>query len=216
MSDDAKFEWNDQANVAFRTLIDAITSAPVLKTADFDLPFIVTCDASINAVGGVLSQLFRDGEHPIAYYSHKLSPAEANYPVHELELLAIVKCLQKWRCYLEGSPFTVRTDHASLALIRKQKIMSRRMFRWISLLEDYGFDYKIEYHPGKSNVVADALSRMSLNNISAATWPEALIKKLDPIDQETISETTKKKLQENADRLKYEDETLLYYNQYGN
>lgn len=115
MAEDTKFEWNDDADKAFRKLIDEITSAPVLKTADFDLPFLATCDASINAVGGVLSQLFRDGEHPIAFYSHKLSSAETNYPVHELELLAIVKCLQKWRCYLEGSTFTVRTDHASLA-----------------------------------------------------------------------------------------------------
>lgn len=72
--------------------------------------------------------------------------------------------------------------------------MSRRMFRWIATLEDYGFDYKIEYQPGRSNVVADALSRMVLSNITATSWPETLIQRLDPIDQGTISDAIKKKM----------------------
>jgi len=214
--DEKKFTWSEVEELSFRKLIDAISSAPVLRTANFDLPFLVTCDASIHAVGGVLSQQFSDGEHPIAFISHKLSPAESNYPVHELELLAIVTCLKKWRCYLEGSPFTVRTDHASLALIRKQKTMSRRMFRWISLLEEFGFDFKIEYQPGKENVVADALSRMQLNNIniSATTWPEEFIKYLDPIDRNSLDDKVKNMLSKNEHNLRIVDEVIQFKNQY--
>lgn len=89
------FVWTETHLAAFDTLIKAVTSAPVLRTADFSRPFVVYCDASLAAVGGVLTHEFEDGEHPIAYLSHKLNDTEKNYPVHELELMAIVMCLDK-------------------------------------------------------------------------------------------------------------------------
>jgi hypothetical protein len=118
----------------------------------------VVTDASIIAVGGVLMQDDGQGERPIAYESRKLNDVESRYPVHEQELLAIIVCLRTWRCYLEGMNFIIRTDHKSLEHIPTQKHLSRRMVRWIEYLQQ--FNFKIEYRPGKENVVADALSRL--------------------------------------------------------
>ncbi|CAJ0637633.1 6712_t:CDS:2 [Entrophospora sp. SA101] len=97
------------------------------------------------------------GEQPVAYESRKLSPAELNYPVHEKELLAIVHAIKLWRPYLEGQRFTVITDHASLEYIKSQTNLSQRQARWLEVLQATDFDVK--YRPGKTNVVADALSR---------------------------------------------------------
>lgn len=216
MTNDQAFVWDADADLAFKQLIEAISSAPVLRTPDFSRPFIVTCDASINAVGGVLSQVFDDGDHPIAFLSHKLSPAETNYPVHELELLAIYTCVTKWRCYLEGSSIVVRTDHASLALIRKQKTMSRRMFRWISTLEEYGLQLKIEYQPGRENVVADALSRMNLNSV-VVEWPDELLNYFCAADKANLNLSLNLKQQVNKykDRLRIQDDNLQFLNDFG-
>ncbi|CAJ0635170.1 10597_t:CDS:2, partial [Entrophospora sp. SA101] len=105
----------------------------------------------------ILSQDQGKGEQPVAYESRKLSPAELNYPVHEKELLAIVHAIKLWRPYLEGQRFTVITDHASLEYIKSQTNLSRRQARWLEVLQATDFDVK--YRPGKTNVVADALSR---------------------------------------------------------
>lgn len=93
------------------------------------------------------------------------------------------------------------------------------MFRWISLLEEFGFDFKIEYQPGKENVVADALSRMQLNNInisniSATTWPEEFIKYLDPIDRNSLDDKVKNMLSKNEHNLRIVDEVIQFKNQY--
>jgi len=156
--DNYKFEWTNKQHTAFVTLKDALSTAPVLRLPDFKLTFIVVTDASMIAVGGVLMQNDGEGERPIAYESRKLNDAESRYPVHEQELLAIIVCLRTWRCYLEGMTFIIRTDHKSLEHIPTQKHLSRRMVRWIEYLQQ--FNFKIEYKPGKENVVADALSRL--------------------------------------------------------
>ncbi len=156
--DNSRFEWTNRQHTAFTTLKEALLTAPVLRLPDFKLPFIVVTDASIIAVGGVLMQDDGQGERPIAYESRKLNDVESRYPVHEQELLAIIVCLRTWRCYLEGMNFIIRTDHKSLEHIPTQKHLSRRMVRWIEYLQQ--FNFKIEYRPGKENVVADALSRL--------------------------------------------------------
>ncbi|CAJ0629008.1 14807_t:CDS:2 [Entrophospora sp. SA101] len=113
-------------------------------------------NASDFAIGAVLSQDQGKGEQPVAYESRKLSPAELNYPVHEKELLAIVHAIKLWRPYLEGQRFTVITGHASLEYIKSQTNLSQRQARWLEVLQATDFDVK--YHPGKTNIVADALS----------------------------------------------------------
>ena len=94
----------------------ALLSAPVLQLADVDKEYIVTCDASDFAVGAVLSQKHDDGEHPVAYESRKVNTAEANYPTHERELLAVIHALRTWRHYLSGKKFIVVTDHYSCSI----------------------------------------------------------------------------------------------------
>ncbi|GKD69336.1 putative reverse transcriptase domain-containing protein [Tanacetum coccineum] len=97
-------------------------------------------------------------EKVIAYASRQLKPNEENYTTHDLELGAVVFALKIWRHYLYGTKSTVFTDHKSLQHILDQKELTMRECRWLELLADY--DYEIRYHPGKANVVADALSRM--------------------------------------------------------
>ncbi|GKE77907.1 putative reverse transcriptase domain-containing protein [Tanacetum coccineum] len=108
---------------------------------------------SYKELGAVLMQ----NEKVIAYASRQLKIHEKNYTTHDLELGAVVFALKIWRHYLYGTKCTVFTDHKSLQYILDQKELNMRQRRWLELLSDY--DYEIRYHPGKANVVADALSR---------------------------------------------------------
>ncbi|KAG2759423.1 hypothetical protein PC116_g27872 [Phytophthora cactorum] len=101
----------------------------------------------------------REGRDRVVYYqSRQLKPTERNYPVHDKELLAMKYALAKFRVYLLGSgPFVVYTDHASLRTAVKSPHISQRMARWLSFFAEY--DFRVEYKPGRLNVVADALSR---------------------------------------------------------
>ena len=119
--------------------------------------FVVYTDASRQGLGCVLMQ---NGK-VIAYASRQLRPHELNYPTHDLELAAVVHALKVWRHYLYGETFQILTDHKSLKYILTQKELNLRQRRWIELLKDY--DCTIDYHPGKANVVADALSRKSVD-----------------------------------------------------
>ncbi|GKA13428.1 putative reverse transcriptase domain-containing protein, partial [Tanacetum coccineum] len=114
--------------------------------------FVVYCDASLMGYGAVLMQ--RD--KVIAYASRQLKTHEENYTTHDLELGAMVFALRLWRHYLYGTKCVVYTDHKSLQYILDQKELNMKPRRWIKLLSDY--DCEIRYHPGKANVVADALS----------------------------------------------------------
>nr|GFB88463.1 putative reverse transcriptase domain-containing protein [Tanacetum cinerariifolium] len=96
-------------------------------------------------------------EKVIAYASRQLKVHEKNYTTHDLELGAVVFALKMWRHYLYGTTCVVFTDHKSLQHILDQKELNMRQRRWLELLSDY--DCEIRYHPGKANVVADALSR---------------------------------------------------------
>jgi hypothetical protein len=149
--------WAEEHQRAFQDLKQALVTAPVIHPPDLQQPFTVTTDASGFAVGAVLSQ----GEHPdlrtIAYESRKMSSAERNYPVHDKEMLAVMYALKKWRHYLKGSHVTIITDHKSLEYFATQPNLSERQARWMGQLAE--FDYTIVHRPGKTNVVADALSR---------------------------------------------------------
>ncbi|GJS48674.1 putative reverse transcriptase domain-containing protein [Tanacetum coccineum] len=115
--------------------------------------FVIYCDASIKGLGTVLMQR----EKVIAYASRQLKIHEKNYTTHDLEIGAVVFALKIWRHYLYGTKCTVFTDHKSLQHILDQKELNMRQHHWLELLSDY--DCEIRYHPGKANVVADALSR---------------------------------------------------------
>ncbi|GAU48856.1 hypothetical protein TSUD_288630 [Trifolium subterraneum] len=131
--------------------------APVLILPDAKESFVVYCDASKLGLGGVLMQK----GNVVAYASRQLKVHERNYPTHDLELAAVVFALKVWRHYLYGSRFEVFSDHKSLKYLFDQKELNMRQRRWLEFLKDY--DFELSYHPGKANVVADALSRKSLH-----------------------------------------------------
>ncbi|GJU62915.1 putative reverse transcriptase domain-containing protein, partial [Tanacetum coccineum] len=138
---------------AFQLLKQKLCVAPILALPEGSDDFMVYCDASIKGLGAVLMQIMK----VIAYASRQLKIHEKNYTTHDLELGAAVFALKIWRHYLYGTKCVVFTDHKSLQHILDQKDLNMRQRRWIELLSDY--DCEIRYHPGKANVVADALSR---------------------------------------------------------
>ncbi|GJY12113.1 putative reverse transcriptase domain-containing protein [Tanacetum coccineum] len=148
-----KFVWVDKQEAAFQTLKHKLCSAQILALPEGSEDFVAYYDASIKGLGVVLMQ--RD--KVIAYALRQLKIHEQNYTTHDLELGAVVFALKIWRHYLYGTKYTVFTDHKSLQHILNQKDLNTRQHRWLELLSDY--DCEIRYHPGKANVVADALSR---------------------------------------------------------
>ena len=155
----AKFQWTDACERSFQELKDRLTSAPVLTLPEGLEGYVVYCDASGVGLGCVLMQHGK----VIAYASRQLRKHERNYPTHDLELAAVVHALKIWRHYLYGVHVDIYTDHKSLQYIFKQKELNLRQRRWLELLKDYDVD--ILYHPGKANVVADALSRRSMGSL---------------------------------------------------
>ncbi|GJP75868.1 hypothetical protein CLOP_g6269 [Closterium sp. NIES-67] len=155
------YEWGGRAAGCVEQLKNFLTTPPVLRIADPHRPFEVITDASDLAMGAVLLQDFGEGLQPIAYESQKLNPAEQNYPVHNKELVAIVRAFKVWRCYLTGTDVTVRTDHKSLQFIRAQPTLNPLQIRWLDFLES-NFHYRVTYKWGVSNV-ADALTRPSVH-----------------------------------------------------
>ena len=150
---DQPFIWTDKCEESFQELKRRLTSAPILMIPDVGKPFEVYFDASHLWLGYVLMQEKR----AVAYASRQLKVHERNYPTHDLEVAAIVFALKIWRHYLYGAQYRVFSDHKSLKYLFDQKELNMRQRRWMVFLKDY--DFELLYHPGKANVVADALSR---------------------------------------------------------
>jgi len=154
------FVWNNDCDTSFQTLKDKLVNAPILALPESGKRFTVYTDASRVGLGCVLMQ---DGK-VIAYGSRQLKKHERNYPTHDLELAAVVFALKSWRHYLYGESCDIYTDHKSLKYIFTQKELNLRQRRWLELIKDY--DLTIQYHPGKVNVVADALSRTGVPKVA--------------------------------------------------
>jgi hypothetical protein len=144
-------------------------SPPMLVMPDLQKGFNIYCDACHLCLGCVLMQ---EG-HVIAYASCQLRNHELNYPTHDLELAVVVHALKIWRHYIMGTKCQIYTDHKNLKYIFTQKDLNLRQHCWLELIKDYDLD--IHYHLGKTNLVADALSRKDHAHAAIATQlPERL------------------------------------------
>lgn len=150
--------WSTEQGKAFETLKKLLTTAPILVQADYTKPFVLRTDASNYALGAALLQgESPNQEHPIEYASRLLTPAEQNYSTTEREALAVVWAVERFRGYIDGHQINVMTDHQPLKWLFTLKSPSGRLVRWALKLQS--FDLRIEYTPGKVNVLADTLSR---------------------------------------------------------
>lgn len=159
---DKQWEWTQDCQDAFDGIKCAVTSEPVLRLPDFELPFEVHTDASDRAIGGVLVQ---EG-HPIAFESRKLKEAEQRYSAHEKEMAAVVHCLEIWRHYLLGTRFVVVTDNVANTYFKTQKKLTPKQARWQEFLAEFDFNWL--HRPGSQNQVADALSRKEVKTFVAS------------------------------------------------
>ena len=155
-SDKNPFKWSSDCELAFESIKEKLISAPVLICPDFSKPFDLYCDASGVGLGAILSQ---EGQ-VVAYASRSLSAAERKYFSTELECLAVLWAIEKFRGYLEGYHFNVITDHASLVWLNNLKDPAGRLGRWAVRLQQY--DFNIIHRKGKEHQAPDALSRNPL------------------------------------------------------
>ena len=154
--------WTPQHQAAFDGIKKIVVGRGCLTTIDFNLmpenKIYVTTDASDTCSGALLSfGPTWESARPVAFDSTTFKGAELNYPIHEKELLAVIRALRKWRSDLVGSPFFVFTDNKTLENFHTQKDLSRRQARWMEFLSQY--DAHFVYIQGVRNSVADALSR---------------------------------------------------------
>ena len=175
---EVRFVWSEECDESFRELKERLTSAPVLALPSETEGFVVYSDASKRGLGCVLMQHGR----VITYASRQLKSHEVNHPVHDLELAAVVFALRVWRYYLYGTQVQIFKDHKILKYLMSHKELNMRQRRWVELIKDY--DCVIDYHPGKANVVADALSRKG----------KIMMNDMELIEQESIVEFKKKRL----------------------
>ena len=154
-----KYEWSEKYQGSFEKLKAFLTEALVLTQPTCGKEYVIYSDASLNGLGCVLMQQGK----VVAYASRQLKPHEKNYPTHDLELAAIVFAVKIWRHYLYGEKCFIYTDHKSLKYLPSQRELNLRQWRWMELIKDY--DCVIDYHPGKANVVADALSRKTVQTL---------------------------------------------------
>ncbi|CAM8880533.1 unnamed protein product [Rhodiola kirilowii] len=146
------FNWSEDAREAFIELKRAITQVHVLALPNFKEPFIIETDASGHSLGAV----FMQGKQPVANFSQTLSTQARLKGTYEKELMAIVLAVNKWRPYLLGRHFIVRTDQRSLKYLQEQRLVAEEHQRWLTKL--LGYNFEIHYKAGRENQAADALS----------------------------------------------------------
>jgi hypothetical protein len=179
-----EFKWTPECQESFEMLKKKLTTTPLLVLPDVHKSFSVYCDALYTGLGCVLMQ---EGK-VVAYSSRQLKVHEKNYPTHDLEQATVVHALKTWRHYLYGQKCDIYTDHKSLKYIFTQSELNMRQRRWLELIKDY--ELEIHYHPGKANVVADALSRNTqVNMLAAHPMPFELAKESDRLSLGFLNNT---------------------------
>lgn len=168
-----QFKWSSDCEKAFRELKEKLVSAPVLHPPDLSKQFFVWTDACLLGFGAVLQQLNEKGRrHPIAFASRQTNNAEQKYTPTQLEVAAVVYAVEHFEVYLLGQPFMVYTDHQPLVSEFAVHLKSQTrglLAHWYLRLARFLPNMKIEYKPGATNVVADALSRAPPQGVSDGT-----------------------------------------------
>jgi len=160
MQKDEKWRWEEPQQKAFDELKQVFTTKPVLVAPDLDKKFRVEANASNYATGGVLLMKCSDEKwRPVAFISKSLSDIERNYEIHDKEILAVIRCLEAWRHFLEGTvvKFEIWTDHKNLEYFMKAQKLNCRQARWALYLSRFNFTLK--HVPGSKMGKADSLSR---------------------------------------------------------
>lgn len=159
-----KIEFDNDQKTCFENMKQILSGNDILTYPDYSKPFCLTTDASNFALGAVLSQGTYGNDRPIHFASRTLNKTEESYSATEKELLAIVWALKVFRSYLYGQKVKIFTDHQPLTYNLSPKNCNRKLMNWRNFIEEH--DYEIIYRPGKSNVVADALSRIQINSLT--------------------------------------------------
>jgi len=155
-----KFIWPKEAQEAFNDIKGCLVKSPILTCPNFEKPFTISCDASAVGIGAVLSQESSTGlgEAVVAYASRTLTKGEQKFSATERECLAVIWAVEKFRPYIEGTHFTIITDHYSLLWLHNLKDPQGRLARWALRLQPY--NYTLIHRKGKEHVVPDMLSRL--------------------------------------------------------
>ena len=148
------FHWSPEVELAFNTLKHIVSNPPVLALPNFSKPFVVECNASGSGLGAILMQ----DNRPLTFHSEVLKGRCLHLSTYKKKLLALVKAVKKWRPYLVGNPFLIRTDQQSLKFILEQRIGTPTQQKWITQL--LGYSFVVEYKKGRENKATNALSRM--------------------------------------------------------
>ena len=177
----APWKWGEAEQKAFDTMKRSMARETILAYPNFTKPFEIHTDASAFQLGSCISQ----DKRPIAFYSRKLAPAQTRYTTTERELLSIVETLKEFRTILMGQQLIIHTDHENLTF---KHFNSDRVMRWRLFIEEYSPD--IRYIPGPKNVVADAMSRLEIQDtpMSEAHFTEALRSEFYGLDEEDLPE----------------------------
>lgn len=178
-----EFKWGTEQQAARQSIIESLTSEPVLAIYDPSLPIEVHTDASSIGYGAILMQVHEGGrKRVVAYYSKLTQGAESNYHSYELETLAVVKSLQHFRHYLVGVRFTVVTDCNALKLTQRKRDLLPRVARWWIYLQD--FDFGLDYRKGTLMSHADYFSRNPIN-VCTVQKPQTWAQIAQASDEET-------------------------------
>ncbi|GJV28435.1 reverse transcriptase domain-containing protein [Tanacetum coccineum] len=167
---DAKFDFSNDCKKEFNNLKEKLTTAPIIISPDWNVPFELMYDASDFAVGAVLGQRIGGKFKPIYYATKTLNDAQAHYTTTEKELLAVVFSFDKFRPYLILSKTIVYTDHSALKYLFSKQDAKPRLIRWVLLLQ--GFNIEIKDKKGAENLAADHLSRLENPNMGIVTEKE--------------------------------------------
>ncbi|GMF48304.1 unnamed protein product [Phytophthora fragariaefolia] len=160
-----EWEWTTAQEKAFETVKAALTEKPLLRYPNFSLPFRLATGASAIGLGACLMQDYGQDWQPIAFASKVNNEVESKYSITELECLAVVWAIKLFRPYLYGRTFTILTDHAALKWLMTSNNLTGKLHRWAITLQEYEFD--VQFRPGSTNVVADALSRAPVKMLAA-------------------------------------------------